>query len=263
MMAHLIHTSFNIRSFNRWAGERGLIRRGSFDEGYALHILLSAMFGKAVLQPFRLFASERRAGAALYAYADVDADALRHTAAAAAPSDCLAVIDPQKMRSKHMPPAFELSRRLGFDVRIRPVRRLRQNLTDPQTGQCLSKGSEVDAFRLEAIRRFPRGWAESSVAASKNGVTRQSVYVEWLTGRFGDAVAVEECNLVAFRRSRAIRGTGRGPEGPDATLHGTLAVSNPKAFARILRNGVGRHRAYGYGMLLLRPPGTGRRTSPC
>ena len=263
MMAHLIHASFSMRAFNRWAGERGLIRHGSFDAGYALHVLLSAMFGKAVLQPFRLFASERRSGAALYAYADVDADALRHTATATAPPDCLAVIDPQKMRSKRMPPAFEPGRRLGFDVRLRPVRRLRQDLTDPQASRRLLKGQEVDAFRLEAIRRFPRGWADSSAAASKNGVTRQSVYVEWLTGRFGDAVAVEECNLVAFRRSRAIRGTGRGPEGPDATLHGTLAVSNPKAFAQILRNGVGRHKAYGYGMLLLRPPGTGRRTSPC
>ena len=264
MMAHLIHAPFSMRAFNRWAGERGLIRRGSFDEGYALHVLLSAMFGKTVLQPFRLFASERRTAAALYAYADVDADVLRHTAAAAAPPDCLAVMDPQKMQSKHMPPVFKHSRRLGFDVRFRPVRRLRQDLTDPQTGQCLSKGSEVDAFRLEVIRRFPRGWEDASATASKNGVTRQSVYVEWLAERFGDAVAVEECTLVAFRRSRAIRGTGRGPEGPDATLHGMLAVLNPKAFAQILRNGIGRHRAYGYGMLLLRPPpGTGRRTSPC
>ena len=93
-----------------------------------------------------------------------------------------------------------------------------------------------------------------AAGATKNGVTRQSVYTEWLTERFGDAVAVEQCDLIAFRRSRAIRGTGRGPEGPDATLHGTLAVSNPETFVQILRTGVGRHRAYGYGMLLLRPP---------
>lgn len=254
MTTHLIHAPFSMRAFNRWAGDRGLVRRGSFDEGYALHVLLSAMFGKSVLQPFRLFASERRSGAALYAYADIDEDELRHTAAAAAPPDCLAVIDAEKMQSKRMPPAFEPGRRLGFDIRLRPVRRLRQDLTDPQPKRLLSKGAEVDAFRLEAIRRFPHGWADPAAGATKNGVTRQSVYTEWLTERFGDAVAVEQCDLIAFRRSRAIRGTGRGPEGPDATLHGTLAVSNPETFVQILRTGVGRHRAYGYGMLLLRPP---------
>ena len=160
MTTHLIHAPFSMRAFNRWAGDRGLVRRGSFDEGYALHVLLSAMFGKSVLQPFRLFASERRSGAALYAYADIDEDELRHTAAAAAPPDCLAVIDAEKMQSKRMPPAFEPGRRLGFDIRLRPVRRLRQDLTDPQPKRLLSKGAEVDAFRLEAIRRFPHGWAD-------------------------------------------------------------------------------------------------------
>ena len=253
MTTHLVHASFSMRAFNRWAGERGLIRRGSFDEGYALHVLLSAMFGKAVLQPFRLFASERRSRASLYAYAHVDGDALRDTAEAAAPPDCIDVIDYQKMRSKRMPSVFEPGRRLGFDLRLRPVRRLNQDLTDPQPGRVLTKGAEVDAFRLEAIRRFPSGWTDADAAATKNGVTRQSVYAEWLTERFGDAAGVEQCDLVAFRRSRAIRGRGRGPEGPDVTLQGTLTVSNPTVFSHILRNGLGRHRAYGYGMLLLRP----------
>ena len=263
MTTQLIHTSIGMPKFNRWAGERGLIRRGSFDDGYALHILLSAMFGKAVLQPFRLFASERRPIAALYAYADVDADALRHTAAAVAPPDCLAVIDPEKIRSKPMPPAFEPARRVGFDIRLRPVRRLGQDMSDSQTGRVLSKGREVDAFRLEVIRRFPQGWADPDAAAANNGVTRQTVYTEWLIQRLGDAASVEQCNIAAFRRSHAIRGTERAPEGPDATLHGTLAVSKPEVFAQILRNGVGRHRAYGYGMLLLRPPGTVPHTTPC
>jgi CRISPR system Cascade subunit CasE len=118
----------------------------------------------------------------------------------------------------------------------------------------LRKGAEVDAFRLEAIRRFPSGWDDS--AAARAGVTRQSVYAEWLRERFGNAVAVEECRLVAVTRSRAMRGRTGCPEGPDAILRGTFAVAEEETFAGVLRNGVGRHRAYGYGMLLLRPPNT-------
>ena len=252
MKMYLIHAPLDMRKFNRWAGNRGLIRNGSFDAGYAFHVLLSAMFGKGVLQPFRLFASERRANAALYAYADVDEAELRGTAAAVAPPDCLEVIDPDRMRSKHMPSHFERGRRLGFDLRLRPVRRLHRDLADPQLGRSLTRGAEVDAFRLEVMRRFPSGWADS--AAARAGVTRQSVYADWLCERLGDAVAVEECRLVAVSRSRAVRGQNGGPEGPDAVLHGTFAVDDEEVFAGVLRNGVGRHRAYGYGMLLLRPP---------
>ena len=254
MTLHLIQAPLDMRTFSRWAGNRGLMRRGAFDPGYAFHILLSAMFGKGVLQPFRVFASERRASAALYGYADVDVTELRHTADAVAPPDCLDVLDPERMRSKRMPSHFERARRLGFDLRLRPVRRLRRDLADAQLGHSLSKGAEVDAFRVEVIRRFPSGWADSDEAAAKAGITRQSVYAEWLSERFGDAVTVEQCRLVAVNRTRAVRGSSGAPEGPDAILQGTLAVSNEETFAGILRNGVGRHRAYGYGMLLLRPP---------
>ena len=256
MKLHLVHAPLDMRSLSRWAGCRGLMRRGGFDSGYAFHVLLSAMFGNGVLQPFRLFASERRRSAALYGYSAVDDTELRQTADAVAPPDCLDVIDPRRVRSKVMPLDFELGRRLGFDLRLRPVRRLRRELTDSQLGSPLSKGSEVDAFRLELVRRFPSGWRDSGVTAGeKAGVTREAVYGEWLSERLGGAAAVEQCRLAAFARTRAVRGGSGGPEGPDAVLHGTLEVRDEQSFLKILSSGVGRHRAYGYGMLLLRPPG--------
>ncbi|MDE3261183.1 MAG: type I-E CRISPR-associated protein Cas6/Cse3/CasE [Acidobacteriota bacterium] len=254
MTTHLVHAPIDRRDFNRWAGERGLVRRGWFDDGYALHILLSAMFGRGVLQPFRLFASGRRRAAALYAYADADAEMLRETAEAVAPPDCATVIDTRRLRSKPMPEGFNSGRRLGFDVRLRPVRRLARDLRDPQSGRVMRKGQEVDAYRLEVVRRFPEGWADPDTAGAKHGVTRESVYAEWLAERLGDAASLEAGNLAAFQRSRAVRGSGQMPEGPDATVHGTLSVTEPDRFADILRRGLGRHRAYGYGMLLLRPP---------
>ena len=38
-------------------------------------------------------------------------------------------------------------------------------------------------------------------------------------------------------------------------MRGVLTITDPDAFAQLLARGVGRHRSYGYGMLLLRPPG--------
>ncbi len=257
MTLHLIHIPLDMCRFNRWAGERGLIRRRTFDAGYAFHILLSSMFGKAVLQPFRLFASERRPKAALYGYSGVDQTELRKLAAAVAPPDCEAVVDPRRLRSKPMPEHFEQGERLGFDLRLRPVRRVRSGVHDPQLGSSLKRGSEVDAYRLELIRRFPAesGTPPSTSAAANAGITRQSVYTEWLSERLGSAASIEHCELAGLQRTRAIRGDSGGPEGPDAVLHGTMTVASEHEFIRLLRKGVGRHRAYGYGMLLLRPPG--------
>ena len=256
MTTHLIHVPVDMRKFGRWAGERGLVRRGSFDRDFALHVLLAGMFGKAALQPFRLFASERRREAGLYAYSDSDAEQLRSVAGTVAPPDCLAVLDlgPESLRSKPMPAGFEAEQRLGFDLRVRPVRRLRRELPDSRSGKALARGAEVDAFRLEALRRFPHGWKEPEEGAAKAGITREKVYGDWLAERLEGAARIERCRLVVFQRARTVRGDGIGPEGPDATLQGVLTVREPDAFAGLLRAGVGRHRAYGYGMLLLRPP---------
>ena len=129
-------------------------------------------------------------------------------------------------------------------------------MPDSQTGSSLKGGGEVDAFLLELIRRFSaESGKPATSAAAEAGVTRQSVYSEWLSERLGGAASVEHCELAAFQRTRVIRGPTGRPEGPDAVLHGAMTVGNEDEFRRILRKGVGRHRAYGYGMLLLRPPG--------
>ena len=91
----------------------------------------------------------------------------------------------------------------------------------------------------------------------KAGRSRELVYADWLAERLGGAATLEPgVRLAHFLRRRAAR-TGMAPEGPDVTLQGNLIVSDPVRFHQILANGLGRHKAYGYGMLLLRPPGRG------
>ena len=79
----------------------------------------------------------------------------------------------------------------------------------------------------------------------------------WRSGPHGGARIVVEgrrdMSLAAFRRTRVPRG-GRRFEGPDAVFQGALTVENLESFVQLLARGVGRHRAYGYGRRLLRPP---------
>jgi CRISPR system Cascade subunit CasE len=161
------------------------------------------------------------------------------------------VVRLDRLRSLPRPPdAWHPGQRLGFDLRVRPVVRLASALEGrTETGAPLSlrKGAETDAFLAAVLRG--------------NATERETVYLDWLGERLAPAARLDPDTtcLASFRRS-VVQRNGRRIEGPDATVHGTLTVTDAAAFADLLAGGIGRHRAYGYGMLLLRPP---QRTRPC
>ena len=88
--------------------------------------------------------------------------------------------------------------------------------------------------------------------------SREEVYREWLQKRFehkgGAVLDVCTTKLVSFRRTRAVRKLHRRySEGPDALMRGEIEITDGAKFAEMLASGIGRHKAYGFGMLLLRP----------
>lgn len=247
LMLNLVRVPLDTSLLAHWARSRGWVKRGghytTFDEGRALHHLIAEAFGPGVFSAFRLLVASRKAVGNLYAYSSWDAEALRTAAAAHAPPEHLAVLPPERIESKPMPSSWRTGQQLGFDLRTRPVRRLRRELAGR-----FREGAEVDAFLVHALRHSPD---DPDAAAHE----RESVYLEWLAERLSPAATLvrEHSRLARFRRVRVAR-TGKGPEGPDATIHGDLIVADPTKFATLLASGAGRHRAYGYGMLLLRPP---------
>lgn len=251
---YLVRLPLDLDALARAAGARGWTggRRQSFDEGAALHHLLGETFGPAALQPFRLTAPPRRRTGSLYAYTGVDPAELVETAALAAMPEVVAALSPASLEKKPMPTAFLPGRRVGIDVRLRPtVRLLRDVAAPPGGGHGFQKGAEIDAFLAEALTHEDRGAMEAL------GRTREAVYRDWLAARLQGVACVEDVRLAAFRRTLAARG-GIGHEAPDVTLHGTIRIEDPERFADLLKRGVGRHRAYGFGMLLLRPPAPAR-----
>ena len=73
----------------------------------------------------------------------------------------------------------------------------------------------------------------------------------------GQAARLEDFTLDGFANVRLLRkaeGAGRRDfQRPQALLGGILQVQDGDAFHTLLARGIGRHRAFGYGMLLLRP----------
>lgn len=232
---HLISLPLDLKPFRQWTARRGF----GADEGRSLHHLLCESFG-SVLRPFRLMVSANGNSGTLYAYTMSDQASLRRTAQESGLPDALAVCDPAQLAAKTMPESWREGRRLAFDLRARPVKRLLKPAGD------FSRGAEVDAFLVEAMRRFPDG------PPADDRIDREHVYLQWLTERLGDAAVVTRARIMRLERRTVFRG-GRIIEGPDVTFHGELVVADGVKFTDRLARGVGRHTAYGYGMLLLRP----------
>lgn len=240
MSLHLVEMPLSLQALHRWAGQRS-IGRGLFDEGLTLHHLLGEAFGPAVLQPFRLLLAPRARTGTLYAYSAAPAEELRATAATLMGPSETEVVSLDALRSVERPEnTWQEGMRLGFDLKSRPAVRL----ASPLRGKDVqfAKGAEVDAFLAETLR-------------NDCARRREDVYLDWLSARLAPVADLERdsSRLDQFRRVRGLRG-GRRVEGPEAIIHGTLLVRDPQEFAELLARGVGRHRSYGYGMLLLRPP---------
>ncbi len=233
---HLLSLPLELRSLRRWAAQRGF----GADEGRALHHLLSETFGKGVVQPFRLLVAPSAISGNLYAYSRTCEDDLKEVARECAMPDALGVCNLDRLAVKSMPETWREGRRLAFDLRARPVKRLLK------PAGVFPKGAEIDAFLAEVLRLYPDGHPNDA------RLDRETLYRQWLEGRLGAAARVEEVRMVRFERRSAQRGETLR-EGPDVTWHGTLRVLDGAAFAARLASGVGRHAAYGYGMLLLRP----------
>lgn len=244
--------------------------REHFDEGRALHHALTETFGQKSLSVFRLLVAPGWAKGALYAYSTLPIDELRQSAKLHG-LDYVEALGLKEVEDMSLPTRFAAGHRLAFDIRIRPVVRLLKPLANPrEPDRPYKKGAELDAFLVEANRQHPDarpimiegGSTPSGMLQAER--TREAVYRDWLAERLKRAANLElddngipTAKLVRFGRAVSVRRDSehknRGSEGPDATIQGTLVVQDEAAFAALLANGVGRHKAYGYGMLLLRP----------
>ena len=243
----MVRAEVDAREFQRWMGMKRLQ-----DADHAMHCLLTECFGRDLApKPFRLIVPRDGGQGVLYGYCTADSDALRQAAETFADPLQLRVLPLSSINSKPMPSEWQAGKRLGFETRIRPVVRSRRDSWGTTDNNGRRQGEECDAFLWEAITYPEKGGMQRS---------REEVYAQWLADQLerhgGAQLEPGQAKLVSFQRTRAFRKRySRYSEGPDAVMRGNLTITDPDAFAGLLARGIGRHRAYGYGMLLLRPPG--------
>jgi len=232
----MMRAEVQLRDFQRWMGIRRLQ-----DPDHATHSLLTECFGDLAPKPFRLITPRHGTKGVLYGYGTANSTALREQTRICADPLQIRVIPADRIDTKPMPTAWRSGQRIGFETRIRPVVRQSRRGANPKAG-------ERDVFVVEADQHPPDGMNRS----------RETVYTDWLGNQLerlgGARLNPEQTKLVSFRRKHAIYQL-RGPssEGPEAIMRGVITITHSDSFAQLLARGVGRHRAYGYGMLLLRP----------
>jgi CRISPR system Cascade subunit CasE len=248
MSLYLLHTQPDPQRLAAWATRRGLLAaQGDF--GYALHGLLTAAFGDQTPRPFRYLDAQE----GLLAYTPRAGDDLLRQAALA-PEDVAtalglgATAHQPGLRVREFPTHWPVGHVLDFEVRVRPV------IREAKTGH------ERDAF-LAAVEK------KSAADTPLHDTGGEEVYIQWLRDQFARQGGAEllAARLASFRLLPVLRQTQPAGEGearrkrpvggPDAVLAGSLRVTDAPVFAQWLARGVGRHRAFGFGLLLLRPAG--------
>ena len=207
------------------------------DLGYGVHAWLKAAFGDLAPRTWRLLADPHRPTRLLgYTAATVEmlCDHLREFA----DPSVFAVCPPDAIAGKPMP-RWKSGRRLGFEVLCCPV------------GRKARTRIEKDLFLIHADRDVGRE------------LDRAAIYCEWLRPRleYGEASRIERLWLEGFRRvhqqRKHQREVGkrsiRSLERPEAIMAGVLRIEKAGSFADLIAKGIGRHRAFGYGMLLVKP----------
>lgn len=215
------------------------------DQGYLVHCAFGELFGEAAPTRF-MIAAEHGRELRVLAYGPHDFAHLRDVADAFADPALHACVNWEASASKRMPETWQVGRRLGFEVRVCPIVR------KAGEEERHRKGAEVDVF-------LARCWE----AGEGVPVDREAVYRDWLAAQLSQAngIEIERSRVAAYARRRLIRRTqgevrkSQVLDRPDVTFAGELTVRDPAAFGALLRRGVGRHRAFGFGMVLLKPAG--------
>lgn len=252
----LIRLVLDTRALLAFARDQRLLHRET-DQGYLVHAGLAAVFGARAPGPFAIEheVDPRKpidpAATHVLAYSRDPFEELR--AQAAEPHRYL--VDWNRCEWRPVP-VVAAGRTLAFATRVVPTVRSRAGSAEhPAHGR--GHGREVDAFIAACAR------------AGNAPVDRAAVYREWLARELGrpmggkPAAELADYSLSGFTREPLLR-KEQGPSGegrkrhvlerPCATITGTLRVTDADAFRALLARGLGRHRAFGFGMLLLRRP---------
>jgi CRISPR system Cascade subunit CasE len=243
MSLSLVKLTPDALALARWAAAVGILAFKD-DLGYAAHAASKAVFGDLAPKPFALRAKAGRLEMVGYSSASV-AELGRVTSLQSHDDTAAVALGVDGMVVKAMPADWAAGERFSFECKVVPTRRTR----------TATSGRYVE---LDAA--LPTSDTESELPFDRN-----VAYSDWLSKEMARFSAARLIGFAPFsfaltptvRRTHGERGARHTARGlvPDLVARGELEVIDPAGFHEALKRGLGRHRAFGYGCLLLAPRG--------
>jgi CRISPR system Cascade subunit CasE len=217
---HMTQITLDARRTFDWAHTHGFSR----DQDYTVHSATRSAFGALAPQPWAVRPSNNGRITVL-GYSSANRDDLH---AVMANSDVHIRAAVREVSTKPMP-VIPSNTSLAFEVRVNPV-----------------------------ARRYDKDGKRHEVDVAFGRPDRAIAYQEWLAERLSGAAVIHACTLTRFQLVRVHRHAVDRPIQrcpgwhTDATMNGVLEVIDQELFHDKLAHGIGRHKAFGFGALLIR-----------
>jgi CRISPR system Cascade subunit CasE len=221
----MLQIEADLEKLVKWSNVRKL---GS-DIGYACHAAMCDAYSTMRLKPFNYEQKGRMLK--IIGYGRSSSEEMKATALETAEPDVFNIF--QTVQSKEMPTEWIVGKKYHFALRATPTRQ----------GHVESRRIERDAFLFEHGNR-----------------DRFTVYQNWLREKLDNTTYIDSCEVEAFTLVDATRRTPNNngikmPKTivlPDVSFSGVLTVMDSDRFSNLIKGGIGRHKAFGFGALMLR-----------
>ena len=238
MKIFLVELYFNIKDLFLLARKRNL-PLFKIDNNYLIHQVLLELFGDNQLKLFSVIEISNKFIRVL-SYSKINHIELQKQAQLYANPFIYNICNWSLIKSKQMPQEWKVNQKLSFEVKIIPIKRLSVPLGN------FHKNTEIDVFLYEKIKNRKEN--------------RESVYIDWATKLINSKyiVDVKSLKIISLSQTQMIRRNHQKDRKSKVlsrtaiTFNGVMSVFEPNLFNRILLNGIGRHKSFGFGMILLR-----------
>lgn len=232
------------------------------DAGYLFHAASRKIFGELGPQPFLIQSEHGR----VLGYTAASEEQLRNCINLYSALDSPVLLQALRLPPaccKSMPERWISGQQYRYSVFCRPTAR--------------NDKIEGDVWLLETHRRYLDAVNDQSFSGTlqeyrqQHNNLREPIYRAWFQRQFDgnekegipqaaqlETISIDgcQCNMLTARGGKEHSGAptkGKKRNMPEISLSGVLRVADSQAFARLVKRGIGRHRAFGYGMLLLKP----------
>lgn len=227
---YMMRAEINWAAAHRWMADRRIE-----DRDRAMHCLTKETFGpEATPKPYWYETPERSAVTQMLAYTNMEADDLIKRARENQTWPLTGILNPDKIQTRAMDLRPEEGDRFRFAVRTVPVIRKQEQ-----------EGRHYDM--------------DVALTREGEGETRAEAYCKWfasLLERQGGAEAMPD--LLTLAEPHSVKRLKRSSRSKsvlvtEVNIEGALEVKNPDRFRQLVKEGIGRQRSYGNGMMRLRP----------